>query len=204
VIALPFIGAYEFGTALEHELLTGHKIADGALGVLFGITLSPLGPFYYFLLSMQKIFSTTHQFSYLQSISASELLLKAQEQFGLNTEHYNVVLTGCSGTGKSSVLNGLLGYKENHMKAAAVGEIETTLEPKKYQHPSLPALYLWDMPGVGTLRNPSKSYFEDYCLNAFDAILIVFDDRFMASDVDIARKARRHDIPVFFIRNKAD
>lgn len=102
------------------------------------------------------------------------------------------------------MLNGLLGYRENHVKAAAVGEIETTLEPKSYRHPVLKTLYLWDMPGIGTPRHPAKTFFENYCLGAFDAILIVFDDRLMASDIDIARRAKKYDVPVFFVKNKSD
>lgn len=60
------------------------------------------------------------------------------------------------------------------------------------------------MPGVGTPRHPIENFFENYCLGAFDAILIVFDDRLMASDIDIARRARKYDIPVFFVKNKSD
>lgn len=98
----------------------------------------------------------------------------------------------------------MLGYQHHHPKAAAVGEAETTMEPKAYRHPLLPALALWDMPGIGTPRHPHKDYFENYCLGAFDALLVVFDDRFMATDVDLARKAARYNVPVFFIKNKAD
>lgn len=98
----------------------------------------------------------------------------------------------------------MLGYKDTHAKAAPVGEIETTLEPKSYRHPVLHTLYLWDFPGIGTPRHPSNDYFENYCLGAFDAILIVFHDRLMASDVDIARRARKYNVPVFFVKNKAD
>jgi hypothetical protein len=97
-----------------------------------------------------------------------------------------------------------LGYKDNHGSAAPVGEIETTLEPKSYRHPVLNTVYLWDMPGIGTPRQPAKGYFKKYFLGAFDAIIIVFDDRLMASDVDIARQAKRYHVPVFFIKNKAD
>lgn len=98
----------------------------------------------------------------------------------------------------------MLGYTDHHSKAAPVGEIETTLEPRCYRHPVLNTLYLWDMPGIGTPRHPLKNFFENYCLGAFDAILIVFDDRLMASDVDIARRARKYNVPVFFVKNKAD
>jgi predicted GTPase len=97
-----------------------------------------------------------------------------------------------------------MGYRNIHTKAAIVGETETTMAPKKYDHPILHSLVLWDMPGIGTSSHPSDTYFERYCLGAFDAVLIVFDERLMASDVELARRAALYDIPVFFIRNKAD
>ncbi|CAO0790328.1 unnamed protein product [Mucor circinelloides] len=202
ILALPFVGAYEFSTALEEEMITGYKIVDGMIGGLFGVIASPIAPLYCFLTSMQEIFSvsTTAQHRNLNQ----SYLRKAYGMLRLDVNAYNVVVTGCPGTGKSSLLNALLGYRSNHPRAAAVGEIETTIEPKSYQHPVLPTLHLWDMPGIGTPRHPTSSFFDTYFLGAFDAILVVFDDRLMASDVEIARKAKVYDVPVFFIKTKAD
>ncbi|KAL9538034.1 hypothetical protein MBANPS3_011248 [Mucor bainieri] len=205
ILALPFVGAYEFSTALEDEMITGYKLVDGMLGGLFGVIASPIAPLYCFLTSMQAIFSDTNTTAQQNRRHLNQSYLrKAYGMLRLDVNVYNVAITGCPGTGKSSMLNALLGYKSNHPRAAAVGEIETTLEPKRYQHPVLPTLHLWDMPGIGTPRHPTRSFFDTYFLGAFDAILIVFDDRLMASDVDIARKAKLYDVPVFFIKNKAD
>ncbi|CAO3623074.1 unnamed protein product [Mucor hiemalis] len=204
MLALPFVGAYEFGSALENELLTGHYISDGVLGGLFGVIASPLAPFYCFLVSIQEIFDLNYPAKNLSFQIDKEYLNRANGMLRLDFSYYNVAIAGCPGTGKSTLLNGMLGYKDTHVKAAPVGEIETTLEPKSYRHPVLHTLYLWDLPGIGTPRHPSNDYFENYCLGAFDAILIVFHDRLMASDVDIARRARKYDVPIFFVKNKAD
>ncbi|KAI9267553.1 P-loop containing nucleoside triphosphate hydrolase protein [Helicostylum pulchrum] len=204
ILALPFVGAYEFGTALENELVTGYPVMDGVIGGLFGVVVSPIAPFYCFLVSIQEIFELKYIHERHPHLIDKNYLKRAEGMLRLDFSHYNVAITGCPGTGKSSILNGLLGYKESNAKAATVGEIETTLEPKFYRHPILNTLYLWDMPGVGTPRHPIENFFENYCLGAFDAILIVFDDRLMASDIDIARRAIKYDIPVFFVKNKSD
>jgi len=60
------------------------------------------------------------------------------------------------------------------------------------------------MPGIDTPRHPTSTFFDTYFLGAFDAILIVFDDRLMASNVEVARKVKLYDVSVFFIKNKAD
>lgn len=96
ILALPFVGAYEFSTALEEEMLTGYKVVDGMIGGLFGVIASPIAPLYCFLASMQDIFSvpTTHQ-----HINQS-YLRKAHGMLRLDADAYNVVITGCPGTGK--------------------------------------------------------------------------------------------------------
>ncbi|KAG1470325.1 hypothetical protein G6F56_002751 [Rhizopus delemar] len=190
ILALPIVGAYEFS---QQE--TGHhRLIEGVMGGLLGVVISPLAPFYHFLTCIKEDFKQ-------QTLSVDKK--RAEGMLKLDFSYSNLAVVGSSGTGKSSLVNALLGYKQDP-RGAVVGEVETTIEPKAYRHPSLPTLALWDMPGIGTPRHPSKNYFENYCLGAFDALLIVFDDRFMATDVDLARKAIQYNVPVFFIRNKAD
>ncbi|KAG1136604.1 hypothetical protein G6F37_008821 [Rhizopus arrhizus] len=191
MLALPIIGAYEFSK--------DNQILDVAMGGLLGVVISPLAPFYYFLSSIRNIFGVKRN-----ALSVDYLRRRAEGMLCLDFAYSNIAIVGSSGTGKSSLVNALLGYKHDHPKRAVVGEVETTIEPKAYRHPILSTIALWDMPGIGTLRHPSKYFFKNYCLGAFDALLIVFDDRLMATDIDLARKANQYDVPVFFIKNKAD
>ncbi|KAI8388744.1 interferon-inducible GTPase-domain-containing protein [Radiomyces spectabilis] len=201
IVALPVIGAYEFGTALEEELLTGSTLIDGVIGTLFGLMASPLAPFYVFWDSMETLFYNPPP----PKIVVNEAYQKqAKDRLGIDASYYNVAVIGCAGTGKSSLVNGLLGYKDRHVRAAAVGETETTTEPKGYHHPLLPTLMIWDFPGAGTQNQPANQYFEACSLGIFDALIIVSTDRLMAVDVKLARRALKYRIPVFFIRNKAD
>lgn len=97
IVALPFVGAYEFGTALESELLTGNKVVDGMIGGLFGVIASPLAPFYYFLLSIKEIFNNNRCHCHLPS---QKYMYKAHDMLGLDHTFYNIAVAGCSGTGK--------------------------------------------------------------------------------------------------------
>lgn len=96
ILALPFVGAYEFGTALENELVTGYPIMDGVLGGLFGVIVSPLAPFYCFLVSIQEIFDMNYTIKSLDK----QYLDRAENVLRLDPNYYNVAVTGCPGTGK--------------------------------------------------------------------------------------------------------
>ena len=63
---------------------------------------------------------------------------------------FNIGITGGSGNGKTSLLNGLRGLKDNNPLAGKIGAVETTMIIKKYAHPFHPSINLWDLPGAGT------------------------------------------------------
>lgn len=100
MLALPFVGAYEFSTALETELLTGYHIMDGILGGLFGVVASPIAPFYCFLVSIQEIFELNKRPTKSDSLLDSDYLKRANSMLRLDFTFYNVAITGCPGTGK--------------------------------------------------------------------------------------------------------
>ncbi|CEI90851.1 hypothetical protein RMCBS344292_05161 [Rhizopus microsporus] len=118
---------------------------------------------------------------------------------------YNIAVVGAAGTGKSSLVNGILGYPDNDQYAAAIHEAGGhTTEPRGYRHPDLRNMILWDMPGAGTLTNNDKTYFEDNYLYAFDSLIIVTAERLQVIDLEIATKAQEYHIPVLFVRNRCD
>lgn len=100
ILALPFVGAYEFGTALENELVTGHAIMDGVIGGLIGVVVSPLAPFYCFLITMQEIFDMNYTTPERHYLLDNDYLKKAEGMLRLDFSFYNVAITGCPGTGK--------------------------------------------------------------------------------------------------------
>ncbi|KAI9351723.1 hypothetical protein BD770DRAFT_294570, partial [Pilaira anomala] len=121
ILALPFVGAYEFGTARENELVTGYSVMDGVIGGLFGVVVSPLAPFYCFLVSIQRIFEINYTPDRHPYLIDKSYLKRAEGMLRLDFSHYNVAITGCPGTGKSSLVNGLLGYRDSNRNAALVG-----------------------------------------------------------------------------------
>lgn len=101
MLALPLIGAYEFSSAVQDELITGHFVVDGMLGGLFGVIVSPLAPFYCFLISIQGIFDN-YRLPRNSGLNV-EYLKMAKGMLGLDYAYYNVVITGSPGTGKVSI-----------------------------------------------------------------------------------------------------
>jgi len=100
ILALPFVGAYEFSTALQEEMITGYKIVDGMIGGLFGVIASPIAPLYCFLTSMQEIFSFSGTAQQHGRHINQSYLRKAYGMLRLDVNVYNVVVTGCPYTGK--------------------------------------------------------------------------------------------------------
>jgi len=74
--------------------------------------------------------------------------------------------------GKSTLVNGIRLIPESDLRAARVGEIETTMTPAQYPHPTLQHFVVWDIPGAGTASHPISTYFEKNCLIAFDVLVV--------------------------------
>ncbi|KAH7868101.1 uncharacterized protein C8R40DRAFT_1178212 [Lentinula edodes] len=65
--------------------------------------------------------------------------------------------------------------------------------------------HIWyDVPGAGTLTAPSWNYFHDQGLFVFDAIMVVWDNRFTDVDIAVLENCVRLRIPAFIIRTKSD
>lgn len=89
---------------------------------------------------------------------------------------YNFGITGQSGVGKSTLINAICGYDDDDPKAAKVNIVECTENVRRYPHPQLKHLVLYDLPGAGTASHPLHTYFCDKRLYVFDCLLLVMSE----------------------------
>lgn len=134
------------------------------------------------------------------------LIERARKELGIDCiNHYNFAVSGQSGVGKSSFINGIRCVPDSHPNfAAPVGETECTQVVKRYPHPKAAHVVFWDFPGAGTKAHPAATYFSDKKLYAFDAILILTSDRFLEVDFQIVKGALQYNRPCAFVRTKCD
>lgn len=71
----------------------------------------------------------------------------------ISRKNYGVL--GASGTGKSSLINAILGKRPSDPGAARVNAVaQETLKPQSFQLSE--QVLVWDMPGVGTPEFPFR------------------------------------------------
>jgi GTP-binding protein EngB required for normal cell division len=151
-------------------------------------------------------------------------IAEKRESLGYQEGLLHIAITGCSGSGKSSLINAVRGYKNPKTGFAAftsldtvintispghlaqTGTSETTTQIQRYADPhhARRGLAWYDVPGAGTLRVRDWQYFNDQGLYIFDTIMIAVGDRITKTDVDLLFHCKRFDIPTFFVRSKAD
>ncbi|THU84741.1 P-loop containing nucleoside triphosphate hydrolase protein, partial [Dendrothele bispora CBS 962.96] len=118
---------------------------------------------------------------------------------------FHLAITGLSGSGKSSLINAFRGVLNETANAAAIDTTETTTVVGRYPDPNPDKPCVWyDIPGAGTLTIKDWDYFNKQGLYIFDAIIILFDNRFTATDIAILRNCGRWKIPTFIVRSKSD
>jgi predicted GTPase/uncharacterized protein (DUF697 family) len=116
----------------------------------------------------------------------------------------NIAITGDSGTGKSTIINTLRGIRPSDPAAAAVGITECTTNPTPYNHPHFPNVVFWDLPGVGTPKNPQSSYKKRMNLGSYDFFIITISSRFTENAFWLAKTLNKIKKPYFFVRSKLD
>ena len=115
-----------------------------------------------------------------------------------------VAITGQSGSGKSSLINTIMGEK-----VAEVGVTETTMKPKTYE--SKHGISFTDLPGCGTQNFPfdadgiKKKYVDEMNLSSYDAVILVTSNRFHEDDVKLYKYVtEKMQKPIFLVRTKMD
>ncbi|TFY57760.1 hypothetical protein EVJ58_g6833 [Rhodofomes roseus] len=116
----------------------------------------------------------------------------------------HLAVAGIAGSGKSSMVNAARGLEANTKDAARTGVTETTRVITRYPDPHDDRPFVWyDIPGAGTLSIPEAQYFVDQGLYIFDAIIVLFDARFTATDVAILRHCAYWKVPAYIVRSKS-
>lgn len=108
-----------------------------------------------------------------------------------------VALFGQPGSGKSSIINGLLGEQ-----IAEVGvHTDTTKTKRTYEWQGL---CLADLPGYDTIKFPRNSYFAKFDILSYDLFLCVFEGKLHDADSAFFKELRESGKVCLFVRNKRD
>jgi GTP-binding protein EngB required for normal cell division len=127
-----------------------------------------------------------------------------KREYGYQKNLFHIAVVGSAGAGKSSLINALLGLKNQDPGAAPVGIVETTSKVARYPHQKYPAIVLYDVPGAGTPNVPACKYFLDKGLYIFDCIIVVINDRFTEGDKWVLQNCKLMRIPTYIVRSKSD
>lgn len=141
----------------------------------------------------------------VQSRVLTEVVSQVQSLLDkLGTTSLDIAVTGESGAGKSTFINAFRGLGDEDKGSARTGVIETTREVTVYQHPSLPTIRLWDLPGIGTPDFRPERYLEDVNLERYDFFIIVASERFKENHALLARSIGSMGKKFYFVRTKVD
>jgi len=120
------------------------------------------------------------------------------------TMSINIALIGLTGSGKSSLINALLGLNANDVGAAAIGCYECTTEAQRYRHPINNQLVYTDLPGVGSSMFPKNSYLGQIEADKYDFFLLVTMNRFTETDAWLAKELTKIEKKFFLVRTHID
>uniref|UniRef100_A0A672SUT2 IRG-type G domain-containing protein n=1 Tax=Sinocyclocheilus grahami TaxID=75366 RepID=A0A672SUT2_SINGR len=88
----------------------------------------------------------------------------------------NIAVTGKTGAGKSSFIN----------------------------HPGMPNVKIWDLPGIGSPTFKANKFLKDVNFKIYDFFIILNSERFMENDVMLAKEIRKQKKNFYFVRSKID
>ncbi|XP_059366432.1 interferon-inducible GTPase 5-like [Carassius carassius] len=116
----------------------------------------------------------------------------------------NIAVTGKTGSGKSSFVNALRGLQDDDDGAAPTSPLECTMVTAMYEHPEMPNVKIWDLPGIGSPNFKAKKYLKDVNFNTYDFFIILNSERFTENDIILAKEIRKLKKNFYFVRSKID
>ncbi|XP_058602786.1 interferon-inducible GTPase 5-like [Onychostoma macrolepis] len=146
----------------------------------------------------------------------------------------NIAVTGRTGSGKSTFINALRGLNKDVNDddddddadyddddgndddddddddddeddgAAHTGVTETTMKLTMYEHPAVPNVKIWDLPGIGSPKFKANKYMKDVKFDTYDFFIIINSERFTENDVMLAKEIKKRKKNFYFIRSKID
>ncbi|XP_028633549.1 uncharacterized protein LOC114629644 isoform X1 [Grammomys surdaster] len=117
----------------------------------------------------------------------------------------NIAVTGETGTGKSSFINALRGVREKEEEGAApTGVVETTIRRTPYQHPKLPNMTIWDLPGIGSTNFSPQNYLTEMKFGEYDFFIIVSATCLKETEAHLAKAIEKMNKKIYFVRTKVD
>ncbi|XP_072518110.1 interferon-inducible GTPase 1-like [Salminus brasiliensis] len=117
---------------------------------------------------------------------------------------FNIAVTGETGAGKSTFINSIRNLDDDDEGAAKTGVVETTEEPTPYQHPTMPGVVFWDLPGIGSSTYSAKTYLKQVQFDRYDFFIIISSERFRENDIMLAKEIEKRKKLFYFIRSKID
>ncbi|XP_072517940.1 interferon-inducible GTPase 5-like [Salminus brasiliensis] len=116
----------------------------------------------------------------------------------------SIAVTGDTGAGKSTFINSIRNLAADDEGAAKTGVVETTVEPTPYQHPTMPGVVFWDLPGIGSSTFLAKTYLKQVQFDKYDFFIIISSERFRENDIMLAKEIQKRKKLFYFIRSKID